>query len=71
MKCSKRNSKLMKTRLERDLQQMEECAYGIPCQYGRNYIGETGRPLAKQLCEHKHNFEEGFLEKMKISPTCL
>jgi hypothetical protein len=34
-------SSLMKTRPERDPQQMAECNYSIPCECGRSYIGET------------------------------
>jgi hypothetical protein len=44
---------LTKTRLERDPQQMAQCSYSIPCECGRSYIGETGRPLAMQLHEHR------------------
>jgi hypothetical protein len=39
-------SSLMKTRPERDPQQTAQCIYSIPCECGRSYIGETGRPLA-------------------------
>jgi hypothetical protein len=35
-------SSLMKTRPERDPQQMEQCIYNNPCECGRSYIGETG-----------------------------
>jgi hypothetical protein len=54
-------SSLMKARLERDLQQMALCVYSIHCECGRNYIGETGRPLAVQIREHRHN-QKGLLE---------
>jgi hypothetical protein len=37
---------LMKTRPEKDPQQMAQCIYSIPCECGRSYIDETGRPLA-------------------------
>jgi hypothetical protein len=33
----------------------------------RIYIGETGRSLATQLREHKHNFKEGLIEKSKLA----
>lgn len=36
----------MRTRLERNLQQMALCVYSIPSVCGRSYIGKTGRPLA-------------------------
>jgi hypothetical protein len=45
----------MKTRPERDLLQTAQCIYIIPCECGRSYIGETGRPLAVRLREHRHN----------------
>jgi hypothetical protein len=57
----------MKPRPERDQQQMIQCVYSIPCVCGRSYIGETGRLLAVQLHEHKHNLKEGLLEKSKLS----
>jgi hypothetical protein len=37
---------LMKTWLERDPQQIAQCAYSIPCECGKRYIGKTDRPLA-------------------------
>jgi predicted GIY-YIG superfamily endonuclease len=57
----------MKSRRERDLQQMTQCIYSIPCEYGRSYIGETGRPLAVRLREHRHNLQQGVLEKSKLA----
>jgi predicted GIY-YIG superfamily endonuclease len=61
-----RNS-LMKTRSKTDPQQTAECVYGIPCECGRSYIGETGRPLAMRLREHRHNLKEGLLEMSKLA----
>jgi hypothetical protein len=46
---------VQKTRPERDPQQKAQCIYRIPCECGRSYIGETGRPLAVLLGEHRHN----------------
>jgi hypothetical protein len=57
-------SSLMKTRSERYPQQMAQCVYSVLCESGRSCIGETGRPLAMQLCERKHNLKEGLLEKL-------
>jgi hypothetical protein len=57
----------MKTRPERDPQQTARCVYSIPCECGRSYIGETGRPLAVRLRELKHNLREGLLEKAKLA----
>jgi hypothetical protein len=43
----------------------------IPCECGINNGCETGRPIAMWFHEHWHNFKEGLLKKIKISPTCL
>jgi hypothetical protein len=56
----------MKTRLERDPQQTVQCVYSIRSGYGRNYIGETGRPLALRLRECRHNLK-GDLGKSKLA----
>jgi hypothetical protein len=53
----------MKTRPERDRLQTAECIYSIPCECGRNYSAETGRPLAVRLREHRYYLKEGILEK--------
>jgi hypothetical protein len=60
-------SSSMKTSPERDAQQMAQCVYTIPCECGKSYIGEIGRPLAMQLHKHWHNIKEGFLEKTKLA----
>jgi hypothetical protein len=44
-----------------------QCVYSIPCECGRSYIGEKGRPLAVRLREHRHNLKEGLLEKSKLA----
>jgi hypothetical protein len=59
-------SSLMKTRSERDPLQTAQCIYSIPCECGRNYIGETGRPLAVRLREQRHSLQQGLLEKSKL-----
>jgi predicted GIY-YIG superfamily endonuclease len=41
--------------------------YSIPCECGRSYIGETSRPLAVRLREHRHNLQQGLLEKSKLA----
>jgi hypothetical protein len=60
-------SSFMKTRPERDPQQTAQCIYSIPCECGRRYIGETDRPLAVRPREHRHNLQQGLLEKSKLS----
>jgi hypothetical protein len=54
-----RNS-LMKTMPKTDPQQTAECIYSNPCECGRSYIGETGRPLAVRLREHRHEIKRVF-----------
>jgi hypothetical protein len=56
----------MKTRPEREPQQMTQCIYSIFCECGRRYIGKTGRPLAVLLHKHRHDLKEGHLEKSKL-----
>jgi hypothetical protein len=60
-------SSLMKTRLERDPQQMAQCIYSIHCVCGKSYIGDKGRPLAMRLHEHSHNLQQGLLGKSKLA----
>jgi hypothetical protein len=62
---------LMKTGPVRDAQQMKQCVYSIPCDWGKCYIGETSRYLEVCLKEHKYNLTQGLLEKIKISPICI
>jgi hypothetical protein len=37
----------------------------------RSYIGETGRPLAVRLREHRHSLQDGTLEKSKLAQHAL
>jgi hypothetical protein len=37
----------------------KEVVYSIPCQYGKEYIGETGRPLLTGVKEHKAALKKG------------
>jgi hypothetical protein len=62
-----RRSSLMKTRPERDALQTAQCIYSIPCECGRSYVVETGRHLAVQLREHRHDLWQGLLEKSKLA----
>jgi hypothetical protein len=57
----------MRTRPERDPQQTAQCVYSIPCECGRSYTGETGRPLPVRLREHKHNLQQGLLATSKLA----
>jgi len=45
-------------------QETVNCVYTIPCQCGRSYTGETGRPWAVRLGEHRQNLE-GHLERSR------
>jgi hypothetical protein len=58
---------LMKSRQERDPQQTAQCVCSIPCECGRSYFGETGRPLAMRLPEHRQSLKESLLEKSKLA----
>jgi hypothetical protein len=57
-------SSLLRNRSEGDPQQTVQCVCSIPCECGRSYIGETGRPLAVWLHEH---LKEGFLERSRLA----
>jgi hypothetical protein len=57
----------MKTRLERDPQQMAHCIYSIPYECGRSYTSETGRWLDVRLSKHRQNLKEGLLGKSKLA----
>jgi hypothetical protein len=57
---------LRKTGPDREAQQEKQCVYNIPCDCGRCYIGETGRPLEVRIKEHKYNVTQGLLEKSKL-----
>jgi predicted GIY-YIG superfamily endonuclease len=61
----------MKTMLERDSQLMVQWVYCILCEYGRSYIGETGRPLAMRLRKHKHSLQAGLLQKSKLAHVLM
>jgi hypothetical protein len=60
-------SMLVKTTPRGDPQRMIHCVYNISCECGRDYIGETGKPLSVRLREHKHTFKEGLLERSKLA----
>jgi predicted GIY-YIG superfamily endonuclease len=60
-------SSLVRTTPKRDTQQTAHCVYSIPCECGRCYIGETGRPLAVRIRKHRHNLKEGLLDKSKLA----
>jgi hypothetical protein len=50
--------------------QTANCVCSILCECERSYIGETGRPLAMWICEHRQP-EKGSSREMKTGPTCL
>jgi hypothetical protein len=56
----------MNTGPVRDVHQTKQCAYSIPCDCGRCYIGETSRPLEVHIKEHKYNLTQGQLQKSKL-----
>jgi hypothetical protein len=58
---------LMRTRPMSDPQLTAQCIYNIPCECGRSYVGETGRPLSVRIRQHKLNLKNGLLEKSKLA----
>jgi predicted GIY-YIG superfamily endonuclease len=56
-----------RTRPKRSPQETVNCVYSIPCQCGKSYTGETGRPWAVRLQEHRQNVEEGHLERSRLA----
>jgi hypothetical protein len=55
---------LTKTGPVRDAQQTKQCMYSIPCDCGKNYIGETSKPLEVGIKEHKYNLTQSLLKKL-------
>jgi hypothetical protein len=51
---------LMRTRPMSDPQLTAQCIYKIPCECGRIYVGETGRPLSVRIGEHKFSLKTIF-----------
>jgi hypothetical protein len=51
---------LMRTRPMSDPQLTAHYIYNIPCECGRSYFGETGRPLSVRIGEHKFNLKNRF-----------
>jgi hypothetical protein len=58
---------LMRTRPMSDPQLTAHCIYNIPCECGRSYVGETGRPLSVRIGEHKFNLQYDLLDKSKLA----
>jgi len=58
---------LMRTRPKKFPQETVNCVYTIPCQCGRSYTGEMGRPWAVRLGEQRQNLEEGHLERSRLA----
>ena len=56
---------LTKTKPPNQLQFTKKCIYTIPCECGRRYIGETGRPLQAELYENQENTTNGELKNPK------
>jgi predicted GIY-YIG superfamily endonuclease len=56
-----------RTRPHREVQDMRQCIYSIPCESGRCYIGETGRPLGVRIREHMKNLKQGLMEKSRLA----
>ena len=57
----------MRTRPIGAPQKTEDCMKGMACECGRNYIGQTARPWAVRLREHRRNLQVGHLERSRLS----
>ena len=44
----------------------KEVVYSIPCQCGKEYIGETGRPLKTRVKEHRAALKKGEIATSKL-----
>jgi hypothetical protein len=64
-------SLLTKTKPYQDSNLTAQCVQSIPCECGRKYIGQTGRPLAVRVREHKAKFKVRLFRKIKTSKTCF
>jgi hypothetical protein len=60
-------SMLIRTRPNREVQDMRQCIYSIPCECGRCYIVETGRPFSVQIGEHMNNLKQGLMKESRLA----
>ena len=44
--------------------------YSIPCECGKEYIGETGRTLTQRMSEHKRAVKNGDSNNALAASTC-
>jgi hypothetical protein len=57
----------MRTRPNREVQDIRQCIYSIPCKCGRCYIREIGRQLVTRKGKLMNNLEQGLMEKSKLA----
>lgn len=57
---------LSQTKPINEIQNSKNCIYSVPCECGKHYVGESGRPFAVRLAEHKNYARKGEFEKSKI-----
>jgi hypothetical protein len=50
-----------------DTLERSQCIYRFPCECGREYIGDTSRPLNIIIREHKCNLGEGRFDESKLA----
>lgn len=60
-------SLLTRTKPENEIQKTKNCVQKIPCECGKFYIGETGRPLGIRVQEHIKYVKNCENSKSKIS----
>ena len=57
---------LIKTKPDNSEQNSKNCIYSIPCECGKQYIGETSRPLNVRKNEHQNYLRKNEIEKSQI-----
>jgi hypothetical protein len=60
---------LMSTRPGRALHNIAHCVYNIHCECGRNYIGETDRPMGVRFREHSTTWRRAAWKNQDLPNT--
>jgi hypothetical protein len=57
---------LKKKKPKKELRDKPQCICRIPCECGREYVGETSGRLGVCIREHKYNIRQGYLDRSKL-----
>ena len=57
---------LKKNTSKKELRDKPQCVCRIPCECGREYVGETSRLLSVCIKEHKYNIRQGYFDRSKL-----